>query len=204
MKKRKSIINSCPEFLAPSCLCRLLQIKLNGACTPDLFDFCRASCAIHSRCCPGALFAAERGFLSRRRPPPVGSPRASLAAKFGGRLYAEKGLVRRRREGALYWDSTSQARAFFSVRPEYSSRRSILQAVGEEPLQKGLRERSMTIGGLKKSGTRRLAHAVPVSGKLFVLRRRAFAGETYKVVEIEKTVDLVDDWIQNQVISASL
>jgi 2-polyprenyl-3-methyl-5-hydroxy-6-metoxy-1,4-benzoquinol methylase len=43
-------------------------------------------------------------------------------------------------------------------------------SVGEEPLQQGLRERNLEIGG-----------------------------ETYKVVELEKTTDLVDLWIQNSV-----
>ena len=41
--------------------------------------------------------------------------------------------------------------------------------VGEEPLQDGLKERSLQLGG-----------------------------STYMVVELEKTSDLVDDWIQNQ------
>ena len=43
-------------------------------------------------------------------------------------------------------------------------------SLGQEPLQQGLKERNLQIGG-----------------------------ETYTVVELEKTTDLVDDWIQNQV-----
>ena len=42
-------------------------------------------------------------------------------------------------------------------------------SVGEQPLQEGLKERRLEVGG-----------------------------KSYRVVELEKTTDLVDDWIQNQ------